>query len=383
MSIGKQSKNIFPRMNFRDSYDDKENLCQSPGLKMKDVMASSSLADVVSNKTLTTNKASTTNKEQKKMTSQVPPLMLMLPTSNSFSSPLRPTAEEFRLPLYVSNLPSTNYLSPFPLSPPFSPPTRPDHHQRHSGVTAVVEQPGFISLRLRNSVVLDISANLAIRLKNNAKESSISLSTCTTQLALVHPMGRMLQYGPRVEVQTEDDVNVKNAKIYPRGVSFTANNMALVYLLDEAGARSTSDMFHDLYATQIADTLFEESCQRDGVAITTSIGQLDKAKYWRTELGVDCWVIEQIFIQQTEDGLVIVERQVKGDKFVLRTSPTNGKVRMDSRMLHMTASLGDESHMFLRSGDRRLHYSGHSKVFTVRNAGHSAGFDEEGSLRIF
>merc|ERR1712183_1024387 len=118
---------------------------------------------------------------------------------------------------------------------------------------------------------LDISANLAIRLKNNAKESSISLSTCTTQMALVHPMGRMLQYGPRVEVQTEDDINIKNAKIYPRGVSFTANNMALVYLLDEAGARSTSDMFHDLYATQITDTLFEESCQRNGIDVGTSI----------------------------------------------------------------------------------------------------------------
>ena len=47
------------------------------------------------------------------------------------------------------------------------------------------------------------------------------------------------------------------------------------------------------------------------------------------------------------------------------------------------ASLGEESHLFLRAGDRRLHYSGQSSVFTVRNAGHSAGFDEAGVLRIF
>ena len=233
-------------------------------------------------------------------------------------------------------------------------------------------------------MVLDISANMAIRLKNTSKDSSISLSSCTTQMALVHSKGRMLQYGPRVEVQCEDNVSVKNAKIYPRGISFTANNMALVYLLDEAGARSTSDMFHDLYATQIADTLFMESCQREGQAVTTSIQQLDKARYWRTQGNVDCWVIGPVFIQQTEDGLVIVVRETQqGDKFTIKTSPSNGKVKVDSWFVQMTASLGMESHLFLRSKDRRLHYSGETKVFTVRNAGHSAGFDEEGSLRIF
>jgi len=67
---------------------------------------------------------------------------------------------------------------------------------------------------------------------------------------------RILIYEPRVEIQTEDTMSVKNAKIYPRGISFTVNNMALVYLLDEAGARSTSDMFHDLYATHIVDIYF-------------------------------------------------------------------------------------------------------------------------------
>ena len=207
-----------------------------------------------------------------------------------------------------------------------------------------------------------------------------SLSACTTQMALVHPKGRVLQYGPRGEVQSDDITSVKNAKIFPRGISFTANNMALVYLLDEAGARTTTDMFHDLYATEIADTLFEESCRKEGEALFTCMEQLDRARYWRTEAGVDCWVIEQVFIQQTEDGLVTVEREVQGDRFVLKTSPSNGKAKIDSRFVQMTASLGEESHMFLRSGDRRLHYSGQFKVFNVRSAG--SGFDEEGSWRI-
>ena len=43
--------------------------------------------------------------------------------------------------------------------------------------------------------------------------------------------------------------------LYP-GISFTANNCALVYLVDVAGARTTSDMFHDLYENNVAETLF-------------------------------------------------------------------------------------------------------------------------------
>ena len=101
-------------------------------------------------------------------------------------------------------------------------------------------------------------------------------------------------YKPRVEVQTEDKVSVKNAKIYPRGISFTANNLALVYLLDAAGARSTSDMFHDLYASHIADTLFEESCHRKGIDVDTSIRQLDNTQYWRNENGDTFWAVEDI-----------------------------------------------------------------------------------------
>lgn len=231
-----------------------------------------------------------------------------------------------------------------------------------------------------------MNTNMGMRLRNPVKDTAITLSDSTKQAAVIHPKGRVLVYEPRVEIQTEDDLNVKNAKIYPRGISFTANNMALVYLLDEAGARSTSDMFHDLYATNIVDTLFEESFPKEESeeAIQASIRTLDEAQYWRTEAGVDCWIFKDVFIQQTMDGLVIVERRLEGGGFVsIKASPSNGKIRINSDFVQITASLGEESHLFLRSKDRRLHYNGASGVFTVRNAGHSAGFDEDGELRIF
>ena len=174
---------------------------------------------------------------------------------------------------------------------------------------------------------------MGMRLRNPSKDSSICLSDSTTHAAVIHPKGRVLVYEPRVEVQTEDDLNVKNAKIYPRGISFTANNMALVYLLDEAGARSTSDMFHDLYATNIVDTLFGESCPQEDseAAVQESIRTLDEAQYWRNEAGVDSWIFKDAFIQQTMDGLVIVERSLEEGGFIsIKASPSNGKIRLNS-----------------------------------------------------
>ena len=51
------------------------------------------------------------------------------------------------------------------------------------------------------------------------QQSEITLSSCSTQMATVHPKGRMLQYGTRVEVQVEDQIIVKD-EIFSRGISF-------------------------------------------------------------------------------------------------------------------------------------------------------------------
>merc|ERR1719209_2268544 len=89
----------------------------------------------------------------------------------------------------------------------------------------------------------------------------------------------------------EDKMSVKNAKVHPKGVSFTANNMALVYLLDDAGARSTSDMFHDLHASHIVNTLFSEVAKMSncGAGVALGVEMLHSAQYWRDHRGCDKW----------------------------------------------------------------------------------------------
>ncbi|CAH2227950.1 jg23991 [Pararge aegeria aegeria] len=68
-------------------------------------------------------------------------------------------------------------------------------------------------------------------------------------------------------------------------------------------------------------------------------------------------------------------------KYQLRTSPSNGSASITSPFLHCTASLGQTQHLFVRRGERRMHFDGNS--FIVRNGGHSAGFDDKNQLKVY
>lgn len=263
------------------------------------------------------------------------------------------------------------------------------------GAKAVVEEGGYISLSLRYDITVDICPNQGIRVVNNRKQITLSVSGRGTSMALVHPQGRVYQYNSRIEVQTKDQnlvrPLVKSAKMWPRGISFTSNCQALVYLVDEAGARSTSDSFHDLYYQNVADSIFNYSLMdlknsydpsQDMSPIDRSIEALERAEYERSEdTGLDCWIFGDIVITQTQDGLVSVERRYGRELFVLKTSPSNGKARLGNSFMYVTASMGQEAHLFVKSNDRRIHYNG--SAFVVRNAGHSAGFDDDNKLRIW
>ena len=151
---------------------------------------------------------------------------------------------------------------------------------------ALVMEPGFISLRMGHGVALDIANDLSVRLVNPGQQSSIAMSRDSRHVAVIHPRGRAIVYQPRAEIQVEDRLSVKNAKFYPKGISFTANNLALVYLLDEAGARTTSDTFHDLHGTNIVETLFRERCASQHNSVRSSCEQLDRIRYWRNQVAV-------------------------------------------------------------------------------------------------
>ena len=153
--------------------------------------------------------------------------MMVLPPLPPPPSPLIPGS------FYYLGAPSSNgfhLMTPLNSSQP-----APLSGSQGQDTVAYVMEPGYISLKLSHGVVLDISNDFSLRLLNPRQQSSISMCGAGDfpQVAIIHPLGRAIVYHQRAEIQLEDEISVKNAKFYQRGISFTANNLALVYQLDQ------------------------------------------------------------------------------------------------------------------------------------------------------
>ena len=173
-----------------------------------------------------------------------------------------------------------------PLSPCLS-----SHPSQGEALFATLVAPGFVRLCLSHGVSLDISNGLSLRINNPMMESSIAVCGLSQRAAIIHPSGRALIYSPRLEVQVKDEVSIKTAKLFPRGrVSFTADNYSLVYSLDSGGPRSTTDVFHDLLADNIVDTMFHENCLAQHTSMAVSRKQMYESQYWRTPVSLPSYL---------------------------------------------------------------------------------------------
>ncbi|XP_046832404.1 uncharacterized protein LOC124430200 [Vespa crabro] len=254
-----------------------------------------------------------------------------------------------------------------------------EHETDASAGGAVATPHGTISLRLRNRIRVDMTVDRAVRVINFKNNIVLSLSCSGAAAALLHPNGRIYQYGSRVEILAHDTHgNNKYAKMWYKGVSFTCEQCALVYLVDAAGTRTTTDSFSDM-SQDFSLSVFYSGSRHGSSCLQEAATSLGAAQYWMTDEGVENWIINNVRISQTPDGLVRIARN--SNKYQLRTSPSNGTASLTTPFLHCTASLGQTSHLFVRRGERRMHYDGTS--FIVRNAGHSAGFDDNDQLKVY
>ncbi|KAJ8737000.1 hypothetical protein PYW07_000271 [Mythimna separata] len=360
-----------------------------------------------------------------------------------------------------------------------------------AGYNASVTPHGTVCLRLRDRVKVDMTIDGAVRVTNAKNNIILALSRSGAAAALIHPNGRVYHYGSRVEIQARHQQgNNKYAKMWYKGVSFTAEQCALVYLVDAAGTRTTTDTFLDMSqdftlnvfynesrhgpsyvnealsllqaaqywltddgidnwiinnvrVSQTADGLVRPRTDSSGNSesrhgpsyVNEALSLLQAAQYWLTDDGIDNWIINNVRVSQTADGLVRPRTDSSGNsesrhgpsyvnealsllqaaqywltddgidnwiinnvrvsqtadglvrihrcshKYQLRTSPSNGSASITSPFLHCTASLGQTQHLFVRRGERRMHFDGNS--FIVRNAGHSAGFDDKNQLKVY
>ncbi|XP_055916019.1 uncharacterized protein LOC129948893 [Eupeodes corollae] len=241
---------------------------------------------------------------------------------------------------------------------------------------------GTIHMRLRDGVCIDMTLDKAVRVFNTRSLVALALSSNGSSSAMVHPNGRVYQNGSRVEIVTYDGMKrnnyVRYAKIWYKGVSFTSENCALTYLVDAAGTRTTTDSFMDMRKDYTTFVFYNDS--RHGPACVqeaASVVQSSKLSY--SEDGSETYEINGFRISQAADGLVKLTRT--HNKCLIRTSPTNGSATLTTPAIHCTASLGKTSHMFVRRNEKRMHFDG--SCFIVRNAGHSAGFNDENLLIVY
>ncbi|XP_055838705.1 uncharacterized protein LOC129906807 [Episyrphus balteatus] len=241
---------------------------------------------------------------------------------------------------------------------------------------------GTIQIRLRDGVCIDMTLDKAVRVFNTRSMVALALSSNGSVSAMVHPNGRVHQNGSRVEIVTYDGMKSNNyvryAKMWYKGVSFTSENCALTYLVDTAGTRTTTDSFIDMSKDYTIFVFYNDS--RHGPAcVQEAAAVVQNSIISCSEDGTETYEINGFRISQAADGLVKLTRT--HNKCLIRTSPTNGSATLTTPAIHCTASLGKTSHLFVRRGEKRMHFDG--SCFIVRNAGHSAGFNEENLLIVY
>ncbi|XP_047364490.1 uncharacterized protein LOC124954903 isoform X3 [Vespa velutina] len=79
-----------------------------------------------------------------------------------------------------------------------------EHETDASAGGAVATPHGTISLRLRNRIRVDMTVDRAVRVINFKNNIVLSLSCSGAAAALLHPNGRIYQYGSRVEILAHD-----------------------------------------------------------------------------------------------------------------------------------------------------------------------------------
>lgn len=72
----------------------------------------------------------------------------------------------------------------------------------HDGTS--VTPYGVITLRLHDGIRIDLSLDKAVRVINYKNNITLALSATGSSSALIHPNGRVFQYGSRVEILAYD-----------------------------------------------------------------------------------------------------------------------------------------------------------------------------------
>lgn len=241
----------------------------------------------------------------------------------------------------------------------------------------LVTSSGTVSMFLKHRVRVDISVDRAVRVVNFTKHCMAALGRMGDRSCICHPCGRVLQEGSTMNIET----GMRLAKISSRGVTFTAFHglqiHGLVYLVDNSGTKSTTEMFK-VQRYDVALNVFRCGSDQGIHSINKCFEIVAQAIQEPTEDGEDVWLIGGVCVVQKPSG--DVEVSPDSGRNIIRTSPTEGAISVTTPVSKMALSYCPDKFLFVRMGRKRLCVS--AEKFVVRNDGQKAGFDSRGRLTL-
>lgn len=235
----------------------------------------------------------------------------------------------------------------------------------------VVTSYGTVSVMLRHYVRVDISVHGAVRVVNFLKHCTAAFNSDGECSCVCHPCGRVLQEGGKVHMAT----GTRLAQISIRGVTFTAFNHGLVYLVDASGTKSTTERFQIL-SYDVPLNVFAYEVPQGVECFDECFRIIREAKQRTTRNGNEIWLLNGVRIKQTPWGDVQVSRD--SGRRVIWTSPTAGTISVNTPFVKTAISCDPRKFFFVKMGQKRLNAS--ADAFTVRNGSQRAGFDVRGRL---
>ncbi|XP_054919606.1 uncharacterized protein [Dermacentor andersoni] len=235
----------------------------------------------------------------------------------------------------------------------------------------VVTSYGTVSIMLRHCVRVDISVHGAVRVVNFPKHCTAAINSGGECSCVCHPCGRVLQQGGNVHMAT----GTRLAQISIRGVTFTAFNHGLVYLVDASGTKSTTERFQIL-SYDVPLNVFAYEVPQGVECFDECFRIVREAKQRTTRTGDEIWLVNGVRIKQTPWGDVQVSRD--SGRRVIWTSPSAGTISVNTPIVKTAMSCDPRKFFFVKVGQKRL--SASADAFTVRNGSQRAGFDIRGRL---
>ncbi|XP_050439118.1 uncharacterized protein LOC126844762 [Adelges cooleyi] len=230
---------------------------------------------------------------------------------------------------------------------------------------------GTVLLQLPFDVAVEVTLDGSVRLTNRLLNVAVAFNVDCTKSALLHSIGTIYQTDKAVEIKVKDLIgnNHKTVKMFPVGACFTSASNCLVYIIDEAGVRSTINPFK-IASNDFSLDVFYVGYRHGTECVKKCREELADIKHWVTQCNTHSWKYKDIIITQTVDGST-------------RVSPQWNAVSVVSPHIHSSASLSANRNgsLAVSRGSHSVDYDG-KKLFVNYNK-IASGFDESGQVALY